>query len=298
MERVKEGVTQTSTTTRLTNGTDNDDTAWDLGFIYKFTGGEVGLLYQFVDKKSTTLGTTPYKTKIHLLDPYVKATFGPVYVEAEAIYLTGDYIDYDVETTTNKDMDAKGLGFYVKANVDLKPAYAGAMFAWVKGDDYGSATSKEGGWLYALGAASAFTPCLIFGSYWYEGKVFTGDGWASSASVSSKSGYAWDNIWFWQVYGGFKPMPKLDIKASYSMMWADQKPRSTKGSPISASNPEYVDDEYGSEFDLIASYKIFDNLTYSLGFGYFWTGDYYKGTSASNKVDDNYVVMHSLSLTF
>jgi hypothetical protein len=82
------------------------------------------------------------------------------------------------------------------------------------------------------------------------------------------------------------------------MMWADQKPRPTKGSPISASNQEYVSDEYGSEFDLIASYKIFDNLTYSLGFGYFWTGDYYKGTSASNKVDDNYVVMHSLSLTF
>jgi len=59
-----------------------------------------------------------------------------------------------------------------------------------------------------------------------------------------------------------------------------------------------VDDFYGSEFDLTATYKIYNNLSYMIGFGYWWVGDYFKGTSASNAIDDDYIVMHKLTLSF
>jgi hypothetical protein len=35
-----------------------------------------------------------------------------------------------------------------------------------------------------------------------------------------------------------------------------------------------------------------------IGAGYWWVGDYFKGTSATNKIDDTYLLMHKLTLTF
>jgi len=56
------------------------------------------------------------------------------------------------------------------------------------------------------------------------------------------------------------------------------------------------------EFDLTASYKIYDNLQYMVGFGYFWTGDYYKGYTAVGGQEpalaNDYLLMHKLTLTF
>ena len=60
----------------------------------------------------------------------------------------------------------------------------------------------------------------------------------------------------------------------------------------------YVDDLYGSEIDLYANYKIYNNLTYTVGFGFFATGDYFKGTNPNASLDDNYLVMNALNLAF
>jgi len=35
-----------------------------------------------------------------------------------------------------------------------------------------------------------------------------------------------------------------------------------------------------------------------VGAGYLWTGDYFKGANAAAKVDDNYILMNQLSLSF
>jgi len=56
--------------------------------------------------------------------------------------------------------------------------------------------------------------------------------------------------------------------------------------------------EYGYEIDLTATYKITNNLSYMLGAAYFFTGDYYKGASDANEVDDNFMVINKLTLTF
>jgi hypothetical protein len=291
LQRNSEGqvVAGTKTYDRL----DQDSDAYDLGFIYKWGGGEAGLLYQFGDTKNNRTATG-YISQLHILDPYVKMTFGPVYVESELVWISGKAKKYD-NAATGTDMDASEIGFYIKANVDLKPAYVGAMFLWVQGDDYGSKTTQNGGWLRTLNAGSVFEPCLIFGSYWYNHAVGrTATGFATDGSY----GYFFDNLWFAQGYVGIKPTPKLDVMLSYSWIKADQKPRQTKGSPISATNKEYTSDAIGSEVDLKATYKIFDNLSYSIGAAYFFTGDYFKAYDANNKIDDNYLIMHSLNLTF
>lgn len=259
---------------------DADATAYDLGFMYKWTGGEVGLLYQYVSNKATRpTAFGGFSSKLHIIDPYVKATFGPVYFEAEGIYLTGKAAEFD---TGGPDKDASEIGIYAKINVDLKPAYVGAIFAWVQGDDDPLDNDVDSGWLAALSAGSVFEPCLIFGSYWYNHAGTGGQqGYASGWT------YFWDNIWFGQVYGGIKPIPKLDIFASVSYMKADKKPTRA-----------YVSKDIGWEIDVKATYKIFDNLEYTVGAGYLIADDYFKGTDKANKIEDNYLLLHQLTLSF
>ena len=280
------------TKTTLT-GIDVDSDAYDLGAIYKFKGGEFGVLYQFVMKNNTRAAGA--STTLHVIDPYVKFTAGPVYFEGEAVYLTGKAAKYETPVVGVADVDADEKGIYLHAKVDLKPAYVGGMFLWVQGDDYGSSTKQNGGWIRQLAAGVTFEPCLLFGSAWYTHAGFTEAGYAG---VANQYTYYFDNIWFAQGYAGFQPTPKWDVSASYSWMKADQKPRTTKGAPISVGNPEFVSDALGTEVDLKVKYKIFDNLTYMIGGAYFFTGDYFKGTSNANQIKDNYLIMHNLTLVF
>ena len=94
-----------------------------------------------------------------------------------------------------------------------------------------------------------------------------------------------DNVILGQLYAGYKPIPKMNIKASVTYAKADE---TVTGQ----------DDEYGTEVDVIASYKIFDNLEYMVGAAYFFAGDYFKGTTAAATIDDNYMLMHKLTLKF
>jgi hypothetical protein len=50
--------------------------------------------------------------------------------------------------------------------------------------------------------------------------------------------------------------------------------------------------------DLTATYKITNNLSYMLGGGYLFTGDYYKGLNDANQIDDDFLVINKLTLTF
>ncbi|MCK7506740.1 MAG: hypothetical protein MZV70_23510 [Desulfobacterales bacterium] len=95
------------------------------------------------------------------------------------------------------------------------------------------------------------------------------------------------NAFFAQLRGGLRPVDKLDIMASVSWAKADKTPAAV-----------WVGREYGYEVDLTGTYKITNNLSYMLGAAYFFTGDYYKGASDANEVDDNFMVINKLTLTF
>jgi len=52
------------------------------------------------------------------------------------------------------------------------------------------------------------------------------------------------------------------------------------------------------EIDLIGTYKITNNLSYMVGMGYLFTGDYFKGFDDSSEVNDNFILINKLTLTF
>lgn len=95
------------------------------------------------------------------------------------------------------------------------------------------------------------------------------------------------NAYFAQLRAGVRPVDKLDIMASVSYAVADKTPQAT-----------WVGRKYGYEVDVTATYKLTNNLSYLVGAGYFFTGDYYKGESEANEVVNNFMVINKLALTF
>jgi hypothetical protein len=252
-----------------TAAADND--IYDLGAIFKFGAGEAGLLFQY-GHMNLTQPTVGKGTRLYIFDPYVKAKLGPVFFEAEGVYGFGKYTD----GVTYIDADAAAYGLYLHAKVDIGPAYVGGIAAYMSGDDLGSTDKKEGGFAGALLAGQAWDPCLIM---WNDGL------YGGNFRTTTPMGVLFDNAFLFQVYGGIKPIKPLDIMASVTYARADR----------TGVNQEYP---YGYEVDLTAKYKIFDNLEYMIGGAYHFVGDYFKGPNKATKIDNNYMLLHKLTLSF
>jgi len=136
----------------------------------------------------------------------------------------------------------------------------------------------------------AFSPTLILWNPLSNKWLGDSSGRATSlgdvAYGTDRTGSVMENAYLGQIYGGYKPIPKLDLQAKLSYASADHTAH------------VYAGHEYGWEFDVTATYKIFDNLSYQVGAGYLWAGDYFKGADNDNDVDDTYLIMHGLNLTF
>jgi hypothetical protein len=299
MEQIKEGTSNVTVGGGSAQGYigDGDKTAYDVAFIQKWKGGDAGVLIQYLygkDLNNTARswsGATPpptaaaplngATTKAFLIDPYVKATFGPVFVEAEAYY-GGGYL-YEYESATSKaaglgtDVKVESMGAYLHIKGDFAPAYAGFKFMYMQGDDPKSAGEKEGNVAALLAMGQIASPCLIL----YNDETSTWMG-ALPGGVNNFP----DNIWLYGVYVGVKPIPKLDVQLGVYYAYADEKPSG------------YSDRAYGTEVDVIAKYKIYDNLEYMLGFGYLFAGDYFKLNTPTRDVNNDYMITHKLTLSF
>ncbi|MCD6487257.1 MAG: hypothetical protein J7K35_08020 [Syntrophobacterales bacterium] len=206
------------------------------------------------------------------LVPYFKATFGDLYLEGEANVTWGEK-EHDGSGT---NMDYKGYNAYLYAKYNLGGAYIGGQFGWVSGNDPATNDEDESG---ASGGAD-WDPCLILWNYnlhKWMGNMGT--------VVGGGTGSAMSNAMLIQAFTG-TTMDKLTVRGSLTYAKADEKPAG------------YVDDDYGLEFDIEGIYKIYDNLSYQVGFGYLWTGDYYKGNDSNADIDDNYLVVNKLTLKF
>ena len=267
-----------------TYAVDNDSEKYSVLAGYKWSKGDAGLqITYYLDTSTAVNPTTGYKGKYTLFQPYARAAFGIVYVETEFGFYTGKKQEYNVESTTLQNVDYQGWRGYVMANVDLAPAYVGALAFYAAGDDLGTATKYEGG----VKIGTDFQPCLILFNYdlgRWNGLLGGQNGLTSTTFPA----YNNDNVGALQIFAGIKPMPKLDVKASYTVAQADKD----------GSSKNWQSKSIGGELDLTATYKIYDNLSYMVGFGYLWAGDWFKGTSSGATVDNDYLVTHKLTLSF
>jgi len=267
----------------MINNSDKD--IYDLAAVFKWKGGEAGLLFEYLNGNmyKTTAAATSWAQTIYGFFPYFKATLGPVFLEGEAYWGGGDYRKFDV-AGVNQTLDTYGI--YLHAMMDLKPVYFGGIFVYMKGDDPKTLDKVEGSIAAGLVAGQAFTPCLMLWNDPYYTVMGGLAGRTTAAVANNISTQFMDNTTFFQLYVGVKPTPKWDIVLKGAYATAEQKPIG------------YVSADYGYEFDLSATYKIYDNLSYMIAGGYLVAGDYFKGTDAGAKLSNDYMVMHQLTLTF
>ena len=259
------------------NWTDADRNEYGIQARYSWKGGKAGVNVTY-NRDARNRPSANNKKVYWQVVPYAMAKIGPVALEAELGYVTGKERDHDDGTA---DIKLVGLSGYVDALADFGMFYAGGTFAYVSGDKPDTA-KKEGG---TLSGGRDWNPCLILFSY-YDTRRWVGaiTGW--DATATGEINNAMKNAFFYQGRVGVRPIADLDIMASLAYAVADKKPSG------------YLEKDYGLELDLTATYKVTNNLSYMMGVGYLWTGDYFKYNDINNKVDDNYMVINKLTLMF
>jgi len=256
-----------------TTGSDVDNDRAYLMTTYSFKQGRAGLLGVYY-RNASTRPALNYQAQYWTLDPYAIVNFGPVKIEAEAEYMGGKTRIMD---SGPGDISVSYFSAYLDALVTLGKVYFGATFAYLPADDPTTTDKVEGG----RNGGNEWNPCLLLWNYdrYYWTGTFAGHG-------TSVNNGPMTNALFYQGRIGVKPTAKLDVMATVSYANTDRKPTG------------YVSDAYGWEVDLIGTYKITNNLSYMLGIGYLFTGDYFKATNSAASIRDNYIVQNKLTLTF
>jgi hypothetical protein len=280
---------QSDSTVTSSNNTDADNDKYGLEGVYQWKDGKAGMkvtYYNYAATKPAVVGPPPggnYIKDYTLFTPYAIAKIGPVDIQTELNYATGKLKQYDNASLGN-DVSLQNISGWIDATVTFNPVYFGATFAYVSGDDPNTTDKQEGG---TLNGGQDWNPCLILFSY-YDLTYWAGPitGYAASATTQTNIGGPMTNAWFVQGRLGVKPIAALDIMASLSYATADKKPTGF-GSGV-----------YGYEVDVTGTYKITNNLSYMLGVGYLFAGDYFKGTSTTASARDDYMVINKLTLTF
>jgi len=180
-----------------------------------------------------------------------------------------------------QDVDWDTWAAYIQGRYNMGPAYVGALFSYASGDDYDDPTKMK---MTQICKSTSWNPVIIVAnddmSNWHG---------AQAHYNSSPKG---NMIWY-QIFGGFKPVPKLDLKAALTYMTVADK--------HIAKNVESESRKIGTEFDVWATYSIYDQLTYIVGFGYLWTGDNWKDNpmaGAVGEVGNDYLLFNKLNLVW
>ncbi len=255
---------------------DADYDTYALAPVYNFKGGNAGLLIKYyanASQRDPSLGA--YRSNTYLIAPYMKATFGPVYIEAELDYWGGKAAEFDAG---GSDKDLESWAGYIKAQGNFGPAFVGFQYGYASGDDGADATKSK---RYPGGGGTSWNPALLLMNddlnTWGGG----GAGTSNPTGITSKK----YNMMLANLYGGFKVTPKFQIDGAVT--WA-------KANEVA----DHWDEDLGFEFDLSFTYKIYDNLSYMAGAAYLVTGDYFKYGVAGKEVDNDYLLINKLTLSF
>jgi hypothetical protein len=241
-----------------------------------------------------------FLTSAYAFEPYVRTKIGPVNIEAEGFYAWGDIAKQDIPVAGTPDVTAEGRGIYVDAKVNMGPAYVGASYIYMSGDDPSTPDKAEGNIAKVFAGGSSLRADRMFfsGSDYYTKQVGTyqipgnpGGGTRNMQGVGGGTNQI-ENLKSYGLYGGFSPSKKLSTEISVWMLKVDV------AKVTAAPFTDFVSDDIGKEFAATANYKIFDNLAVQVDFAYLWAGDYWKGTNAAALIANNYFVTSWLILDF
>lgn len=265
--------------------TDRDYNSYRVGPIFNFKGnnvsGETGLLFIYNEVRQyrtlpLTPLTAPFTQDMYVLQPYFKTKLGPVNLQGEINYAFGKR---DFEVAGLEDLDINSFTAWLDGDANFGVFSVGGSFAFVQGQDPDETDEINN----ALTGGRDWNPCLIM----YNNNMFyTWLGPLTTYTATQGITGEISNAWFGQLRMGVKPVPQLNLAASVSYAAAHEKPAST------------WDRDYGWEVDVTGTYKITNNLSYMLGGGYLFTGDYFNAGNDALDLNDDFIIINKLTLDF
>jgi len=272
--------------------TDRDQNSYRVGPIFQFKGnnasGEAGVLFTYDDVRQ--YGAV-FEQDVFTIMPYFKTKFGPVSLQGEINYALGKR---EFEMPGVDDVDINSFSAFLDGDVKLGVFDFGGSFAFVQGqdpDDMGMTDEINS----QLSGGRDWDPCLILFNNttqvsWIAPRITT---WVPAVieGLNYKSSPTGEmrNAYFGQLRFGVKPVPKLRLATSVSYAAAHEKPNVGFGD---------FDRDYGWEVDVTGTYKITNNLSYMLGGGYFFTGDYFQAGNDALDLNDDFIIINKLTLAF
>lgn len=211
--------------------------------------------------------------KFHNVGVDFKGKFGMVDLLADVEYQFGDFNDI-AGVTVDQDAYAAKLG--VRFNIGN--GYLGALAGYGSGDDGTDPTTQE--------------QFINFLTDTYYDTIVVGYRLAVPGQLWKNTGLA--NMMLGQINGGVKgkcPVTgkDLDLKGSISYMQLNED--------VTIPGSTNEENEIGTEFDLIATWKLTAGLSYKVEFGYLLTGDAYM-QSPTDDPEDAYFLRNGLEIAF
>jgi hypothetical protein len=264
------------------NQSDQSSDTYHGAFVYKQETWSAGLLYAYTNNKVAPATAT----RLHSFLPYFTANWGAFNLLGELRWNTGDN-DADPSAAGNVDQDIESWAFNLEGDYNFGPATLMLGVAYATGEDADvTNVSAFGG----FGADWAYPLYILAGN----DNPWTG----SLGGVGNLSGanYGGGAVMF---YGGlsFNPLENLRLAANFGLSSAEET--ENINNPVSGIRGD-VDDDQGSELDLILDWKIYDNLNYHLVAAWFWAGDYWRdaGGIAEVNFDDAKGIFNQLLISF
>jgi len=128
------------------SNTDTDKDAYAIEGVYNFkndkASGKAAMKIVYT-RDATARYSSDYKSTYFTVTPYAIAKVGPVALQAELNWATGNYSDSDLPAGTDVKMD--NLSVFLDATANFAPIYVGGTFAYISGDDPNSSDKNEGG---------------------------------------------------------------------------------------------------------------------------------------------------------
>jgi len=283
---------------------DLDEDRYYASLTYKAEGVESGLLLGYYNDKSmsdtspTTVSgvsvPSPLKSKYWLVNPYIVTDVGPVKVEGELVWYTGDAADFYVDGAAD-DIDYDAMAWHLKASMDAGPTDVSLGWAHVDGQE---SSSTERTYIKTSDLEGAdFQPLLILTGYYMDANL-GGIGNLNARNMRNTTtpigGMATQYLGFDIYYGtiGFAPMENMSIYGTVAVAQADETDYAKTLLGVTS-----MDDDIGWEYDVGLTLKLMDNLTYKAVLGYLRPGDMWKlGTTAD--VDNTWSALQTLKVTF
>ncbi len=255
-----------------TVNTATDDADSDYYEVYgAFTGyGKTSLAFGYARDRTFD------QTKV---DMYRVKSYGK-YPFTDMLGLTYEF-DYkwgDKEYNSVKTKDISSFAFMTSLDANFGAATADFMYFYISGDSDSNDNDLDA-YSSTNGTGNDFQPLYVLTGY--QTSLLNND-----RGSTNEYGFAA------RTAGAHGLVASADFSASEKLAF-----HGAIGWAQAADEKTGFDSDYGWEIDAGASYKLLDNLTYNLNFGYLATGDFFKmGTNAST--NDITLWYNNISMSF